>query len=69
MAGIIENVRTGSQTDNNYNSIVNSYIDRSDPATESFIRSGLAGAISRSGSCIVFYNASINIFYLTTLFE
>jgi len=69
MADIIENVQTESQTDNNYNSIVNSYIDRSDPDTESFIRSELAGAISCSGSGIVFYNASINIFYLTTLFE
>ena len=37
MAGIIENVPTGSQTDNNYNSIVNYYIGSPVPTTERLI--------------------------------
>ncbi len=66
-AGIIENAPTGSQTDNNYNSIVNFYIGNPNLAAARLILGRLAGLTAGSGSSIVFNNGCINYFYLTRL--
>jgi hypothetical protein len=67
MTGIIEKVPARSQTDNNYNSIVNSYIGWPGPAAEHLIRRRLAGTTAGSGLPIVLNNTCINFFYLTPL--
>jgi hypothetical protein len=69
LMGTIEKVLAISQTDNNYNSIVNSYIGLPDPVTERLIRSGLAYVTAGSGPPIAISNGYINFFYLTPLLD